>query len=110
MAPSSPTASAFTAVVPTSRPISARIRERLFRVPAQLATVPAMTIADDALTPQPEHRFTFGLWTVGNPGRDPFGGPTRQPVDPVDSVHKLAELGAWGVSLHDDDLVPHGSS
>ena len=69
-----------------------------------------MTSPDDALTPRPEHRFTFGLWTVGNPGRDPFGGPTRDPVDPVDSVGKLAELGAWGVSLHDEDLVPHGSS
>ncbi len=55
-------------------------------------------------------RFTFGLWTVGNPGRDPFGGPTRDPVDPVDSVHELAKRGAWGVSLHDDDLVPPGSS
>src|SRR3954469_14563866 len=66
--------------------------------------------ADDALTPRPEHRFTFGLWTVGNPGRDPFGLPSRAEVDPVDSVHKLAELGAWGVSLHDDDLVPPGSS
>src|SRR5213596_2427694 len=62
----------------------------------------------DAYQPRPEHRFTFGLWTVGNPGRDPFGGPTREPVDPVDSVHKLAELGAWGVSLHDDDLIPWG--
>src|SRR5919112_1342239 len=69
-----------------------------------------MTTADDALTPKPEHRFTFGLWTVGNPGRDPFGGPTRGPVDPVDSVRKLAELGAWGISLHDEDLIPHGSS
>jgi xylose isomerase len=57
-----------------------------------------------------EPRFTFGLWTVGNPGRDPFGGPTREPVDPVDSVKGLAERGAWGVSLHDDDLVPWGSS
>jgi xylose isomerase len=57
-----------------------------------------------------EHRFTFGLWTVGNPGRDPFGEPTRAPLDPADSVHKLAELGAWGVSLHDNDLVPWGSS
>src|SRR3954451_5149900 len=65
---------------------------------------------DDALTPRPEHRFTFGLWTVGNPGRDPFGLPSRAEVDPVDSVHKLAELGAWGVSLHDDDLVPWGTS
>jgi len=64
----------------------------------------------DALTPRPEHRFTFGLWTVGNPGADPFGPPTRAPVDPVDSVRRLAELGAWGVSLHDNDLVPYGSS
>src|SRR3954468_24005373 len=59
---------------------------------------------------RPEHRFTFGLWTVGNPGRDPFGGPTREPVDPVDSVHKLAGLGTWGVNLHDDDLLPWGIS
>jgi xylose isomerase len=58
----------------------------------------------------PAHRFTFGLWTVGNPGRDPFGDPTRAPLDPVDSVRRLAELGAWGVSLHDNDLVPFGSS
>src|SRR4051794_24101314 len=56
------------------------------------------------------HRFTFGLWTVGNPGRDPFGEPTRAPLDPVASVRKLAELGAWGISLHDNDLVPWGSS
>ena len=64
----------------------------------------------DNLTPRPEHRFTFGLWTVGNPGRDPFGGPTREPIDPVDSVKKLAELGAWGISLHDDDLIPWGTA
>jgi xylose isomerase len=57
-----------------------------------------------------DHRFTFGLWTVGNPGRDPFGEPVRAPVDPVDTVHRLAEIGAWGVSLHDDDLVPWGTS
>ena len=56
-----------------------------------------------------EPRFTFGLWTVGNPGRDPFGEPTRQPRDPVQTVHRLAEIGAWGVSLHDDDLVPYGT-
>jgi xylose isomerase len=68
-------------------------------------------MAPDAnLTPRPEHRFTFGLWTVGNPGRDPFGGPTREPIDPVDSVKKLGELGAWGISLHDDDLIPWGTS
>jgi xylose isomerase len=57
-----------------------------------------------------DHRFTFGLWTVGNPGRDPFGEPVRPPVDPVETVHRLAEIGAWGVSLHDDDLVPWGTS
>jgi xylose isomerase len=68
-----------------------------------------MSIDDDAITPRPEHRFTFGLWTVGNPGRDPFGEPTRAPVDPVASVHRLADLGAWGLSLHDDDLVPYGT-
>jgi len=55
-------------------------------------------------------RFTFGLWTVGNPGRDPFGEPTRARLDPADTVRRLAALGAWGVSLHDDDLVPWGSS
>jgi xylose isomerase len=60
--------------------------------------------------PRTAPRFTFGLWTVGNPGRDPFGDPTRRPLDPVDSVHKLAELGAWGISLHDNDLVPYGTS
>jgi xylose isomerase len=69
------------------------------------------SIANQAdLTPRPEHRFTFGLWTVGNPGRDPFGEPTRPPLDPVTSVERLAELGAYGVSLHDNDLVPYGSS
>jgi xylose isomerase len=56
------------------------------------------------------HRFTFGLWTVGNPGRDPFGAPTREPLDPVESVHRLAEIGAWGVSLHDEDLIPWGTA
>jgi xylose isomerase len=60
-------------------------------------------------TPKPEHRFTFGLWTVGNPGRDPFGEPTRAVVDPNDSVRQLAALGAYGVNFHDDDLVPFGS-
>jgi len=69
-----------------------------------------MAASDENLTPRPEHRFTFGLWTVGNPGRDPFGGPTREPLDPVESVNKLAELGAWGISLHDDDLIPWGTS
>ena len=57
-------------------------------------------------TPLPEHKFTFGLWTVGNIGRDPFGEPTRAPISPVEIVHMLAEVGAWGVNLHDNDLVP----
>ena len=64
----------------------------------------------DLFTPRPEHHFTFGLWTVGNPGRDPFGTEVRAPLDPVDSVHRLADLGAYGVSFHDNDLVPYGSS
>ena len=64
----------------------------------------------DAYTPKPEHRFTFGLWTVGNMGRDPFGIETRPALDPVDSVHRLADLGAFGVNFHDDDLVPFGST
>src|SRR3954466_14734738 len=68
-----------------------------------------MSAPDEALRPAPRHRFTFGLWTVGNPGRDPFGEPTRAPVDPVDTVHRLADLGAWGLSLHAHDLVPWGT-
>ena len=64
----------------------------------------------DPFTPKPEDHFTFGLWTVGNPGRDPFGTEVRAPLDPVDSVHRLADLGAYGVSFHDNDLVPYGSS
>ena len=61
-------------------------------------------------TPQKSDKFTFGLWTVGNPGVDPFGGAVRTPVTPVERVHKLGELGAYGVNLHDNDLVPFGSS
>jgi xylose isomerase len=64
----------------------------------------------DPYTPQPEDHFTFGLWTVGNRGRDPFGHETRPPLDPVDAVHRLHDLGAYGVNFHDDDLVPYGSS
>jgi xylose isomerase len=64
----------------------------------------------DPYLPQPEHHFTFGLWTVGNPGRDPFGHETRPPLDPVESVQRLAALGAYGVNFHDDDLVPPGST
>ena len=60
----------------------------------------------DPYQPRPEHRFTFGLWTVGNPGRDPFGEPVRPRLTPVEIVHLLAEVGAMGVNLHDNDLVP----
>nr|WP_055504500.1 xylose isomerase [Nonomuraea pusilla] len=58
-----------------------------------------------AYTPTPEDRFTFGLWTVGWQARDPFGDATRAALDPVESVHRLAELGAYGVTFHDDDLL-----
>lgn len=61
-------------------------------------------------SPRASDKFTFGLWTVGNPGRDPFGEPTRATVNPNDSARKLAEIGAYGVNFHDDDLVPFGSS
>ncbi len=61
-------------------------------------------------TPTPEDLFTFGLWTVGNRGRDPFGHETRPPIDPVEAVHRLSDLGAYGVNFHDDDLVPPGAS
>ncbi|WP_101255852.1 xylose isomerase [Streptomyces barkulensis] len=60
--------------------------------------------------PTPEHKFTFGLWTVGWQGGDPFGDATRPALDPVETVQKLSELGAHGVTFHDDDLIPFGSS
>ncbi len=56
--------------------------------------------------PRPEHKFSFGLWTVGNRGRDPFGDAVRPTIPPNDIVALLAEVGAWGVNLHDNDLVP----
>jgi xylose isomerase len=61
-------------------------------------------------TPPPADKFTFGLWTVGWQGRDPFGDATRPALDPVETVHRLAGLGAYGVTFHDDDLIPFGSS
>ena len=60
----------------------------------------------NAFTPTPADRFTFGLWTVGNRGRDPFGEPTRPVLEPAEAVRRLGELGAYGVNLHDNDLVP----
>src|SRR5580765_5651778 len=58
------------------------------------------------LQPAPEHKFTFCLWTVGNRGRDPFGDATRPSLSPVTIVKRLSRLGAYGVNLHDNDLVP----
>lgn len=69
----------------------------------------AVTAADD-LTPRPSDKFTFGLWTVGWPGVDPFGVATRPALDAVEAVERLAELGAYGVTFHDDDLFAFGSS
>jgi len=56
--------------------------------------------------PKPEHKFTFGLWTIGNIGRDPFGAPTRVSQSPADLVRLLGEVGAYGVNFHDNDLIP----
>jgi xylose isomerase len=63
-------------------------------------------MANGDYQPRPEHRFSFGLWTVGNRGRDPFGDVVRPTIPPVEIVSMLAEAGAWGVNLHDNDLVP----
>ena len=60
----------------------------------------------DLYTPVASDKFTFGLWTIGNRGRDPFGEFVRPAVDPVVSVERLSKLGAWGVNFHDNDLVP----
>jgi len=57
-------------------------------------------------TPKPEHKFTFGLWTVGSTGRDPFGTPVREPRTPAELVKLLGEVGAYGVNFHDNDLIP----
>jgi xylose isomerase len=64
----------------------------------------------DPYKPRPEHKFTFGLWTVGNTGRDPFGEPVRPLLTPIELVHLLAEVGAYGVNFHDNDLVPIDAS
>ncbi|OIV35985.1 xylose isomerase [Mangrovactinospora gilvigrisea] len=63
-----------------------------------------------AFSPTPADRFSFGLWTVGWLGKDQFGDPTRSPLDPVEALERLADLGAWGLTFHDDDLIPFGSS
>jgi len=63
-----------------------------------------------ATTPTPADKFSFGLWTIGYNGADPFGGPTRAPLDVVHGVEKLAEIGAYGLTFHDDDLFPFEST
>src|SRR5512136_3007967 len=60
--------------------------------------------------PKPEHKFTFGLWTVGSTGRDPFGAPVREQKTPAELVYQLGEVGAYGVNFHDNDLIPIDSS
>src|SRR6185437_15133823 len=72
----------------------------------QLATKESAMVAQ----PTPQDRFSFGLWTVSWQGRDPFGDATRPALDPVEAVQRLAELGAYGVTFHDDDLIPFGST
>lgn len=64
----------------------------------------------DRFQPKPEHKFSFGLWTVGSTGRDPFGEPVREKLSPVELVHLLSEAGAYGVNFHDNDLVPIDAS
>ena len=59
--------------------------------------------------PKPSDKFTFGLWTVGWQARDPFGDATRDALDPVRTVNELAKRGAYGVTFHDDDLIPFGA-
>jgi xylose isomerase len=66
--------------------------------------------SSDQYTPTKADKFSFGLWTVGNRGRDPFGDFVRPELDPIRSVQKLSELGAWGINFHDNDLVPFGST
>src|SRR5512133_3620698 len=63
-------------------------------------------MSKDSYQPKPQHKFSFGLWTLGNRGRDPFGDAVRPPISPAQIVTMLAEIGAWGVNLHDNDLVP----
>ncbi|MCD6286183.1 MAG: xylose isomerase [Anaerolineae bacterium] len=60
----------------------------------------------DKYTPKPEHKFTFGLWTVGNTGHDAFGGDVRPKLSPAELVYLLGEVGAYGVNFHDNDLIP----
>ncbi|MDV3123500.1 xylose isomerase [Mycobacterium sp. 21AC1] len=75
-----------------------------------MSTLESTIAATDEPAPKPSDKFSFGLWTVGWIANDPFGGPTRPALDAVEAVERLAELGAYGLTLHDDDLFPFGSS
>ena len=69
-----------------------------------------MTATDwGSLLPTRDDRFSFGLWTVGWQGVDVFGGAIRPPLDPAEAVHRLSDLGAYGVTFHDDDVIPFGA-
>src|SRR3954465_4900432 len=68
------------------------------------------TMTDADITPTREDKFSFGLWTVGWQGVDVFGGAVRAPLDPAEAVHKLSELGAYGITFHDNDVFPFGSA
>ena len=63
-----------------------------------------------SVTPTREDKFSFGLWTIGWTGQDQFGGPTRAQLDVVEAVEKLSEIGAYGLTFHDNDLFPIESS
>ncbi len=63
-----------------------------------------------SLKPTPQDKFSFGLWTIGWQAQDQFGAPTRKPLDTVEAIHKLAELGAYGLTFHDDDLFAFEST
>jgi xylose isomerase len=75
-----------------------------------MATETEVGAAAPELTPRQDHKFTFGLWTVGHKGNDPFGEPTRPGLKPSETVRKLADLGAYGVCFHDNDLIPIGTA
>lgn len=62
-----------------------------------------------ALQPTRDDKFSFGLWTVGWEAQDQFGSATRAPLDVVEAVNRLSDLGAYGITFHDNDLFPFGS-
>jgi Sugar (pentulose and hexulose) kinases len=95
----------------STQPRAAAVTSMSDRYRAYRRSIPRCGMSmPDRYSPRPEHKFSFGLWTVGNRGRDPFGDVVRDPLPPVDAVALLAEVGAWGVNLHDNDLVPIDAS